>query len=42
VEDWLGKEGDELPKEEKQRLAEWLQNKSGLDIFYSEPVHRGA
>ena len=41
VDEWLGKDADDVTKEEKQRLAEWLQNKSGLDIFYYEPVTRG-
>lgn len=40
VEEWAGKEFDGLTKEEKQRLGEWLQNKSGLDIFFYEPPAR--
>lgn len=41
VDDWLGDDINAVTKEEKQRLAEWLQNKSGLDIFYHEPLTRG-
>ncbi len=41
VEDWLGEELLDTPKEEKELLAEQLQNKSGLDIFYYEPPAKG-
>src|SRR5262249_13369809 len=37
VEDWLGEKWMECPKEERELLAEQLQNKTGLDIFYHEP-----
>jgi hypothetical protein len=41
AEEWLGKEMDNLTKDERQKVAEWLQNKSGLDIFFYEPSVRG-
>ena len=41
VEDWLGENWMEFPKEEREVLAEQLQNKSGLDIFYHEPPGKG-
>jgi len=41
VEDWLGDHLIETPKEEREQLAERLQNKSGLDIFYHEPPPKG-
>lgn len=41
VEDWLGEELLETPKEERETLAERLQNKFGLDIFYHEPPPKG-
>jgi hypothetical protein len=41
VEDWLGEDLIETPKEEREELAERLQNKFGLDIFYHEPPPKG-
>jgi hypothetical protein len=41
VEEWLGAEFADIPKEEKEQLAEHLQNKLGLDIFYHEPPAKG-
>jgi hypothetical protein len=41
VEEWLGENWMEVPKEEREALAEQLQNKSGLDIFYHEPPGKG-
>jgi hypothetical protein len=41
VEEWLGENWMEFPKEEREQLAEHLQNKSGLDIFYHEPPGKG-
>jgi hypothetical protein len=41
VEDWLGEDLLETPKEEREELAERLQNKFGLDIFYHEPPPKG-
>ena len=41
VEDWLGEDLDSTPKDEKEQLAERLQNKLGLDIFYYEPPPKG-
>src|SRR5438876_3120536 len=37
VEEWLGDDLIETPKDEREGLAERLQNKFGLDIFYHEP-----
>jgi hypothetical protein len=42
VEDWLGEGFLDTPKEERELLAERLQNKLGLDIFYYEPPPKGA
>jgi hypothetical protein len=42
VEEWLGPDLLETPKEEKEQLAENLQNKSGLDIFFYEAPPKGA
>jgi hypothetical protein len=42
VDDWLGENVLEVPKEEREHLAEQLQNKSGLDIFFYEPPPKGA
>jgi hypothetical protein len=41
VEEWLGENWMEVPKEEREVLAEQLQNKVGLDIFYHEPPGKG-
>jgi hypothetical protein len=41
LEDWLGEDYLEVPKEERELLAEQLQNKLGLDIFYYEPPGKG-
>jgi hypothetical protein len=41
VDDWLGENLLETPKEEREQLAERLQNKFGLDIFYHEPPPKG-
>jgi hypothetical protein len=41
VEDWLGDDLLETSKEEREQLAERLQNKFGLDIFYYEPPPKG-
>jgi hypothetical protein len=41
VEDWLGEDLLTTPKDEKEQLAERLQNKLGLDIFYYEPPPKG-
>ena len=41
VEDWLGENWMEVPKEEREQLSEQLQNKAGLDIFYHEPPGKG-
>jgi hypothetical protein len=38
VEDWLGEELLDTPKDQREQLAEQLQNKLGLDIFYHEPA----
>lgn len=37
VEDWLGDDLLDTPKDEREQLSERLQNKLGLDIFYHEP-----
>jgi hypothetical protein len=37
VDDWLGDNLLATPKEEREKLAEALQDKSGLDVFYHEP-----
>src|SRR5262249_59477730 len=37
VEDWLGEDLLDTPKDEREELAERLQNKFGLDIFYHQP-----
>ncbi|HEV3446855.1 MAG TPA: hypothetical protein VG099_19610 [Gemmataceae bacterium] len=42
VEEWLGDDFLETPKEERELLAERLQNKLGLDIFYHEPPAKGS
>jgi hypothetical protein len=42
VEDWLGEEILKTPKDEKEALAESLQNKLGLDIFYMETPPKGS
>jgi hypothetical protein len=42
VEDWLGDDLIDTPKDEREKLAERLQNKLGLDIFYYEPPPKGA
>jgi len=41
MEDWLGEEILELPKEEREQMSEQLQNNLGLDIFYYEPPGKG-
>lgn len=41
VEEWLGEDLAAIPKDEKEQLAERLQNKLGLDIFYYEPPPKG-
>ena len=41
VEEWLGDCYADTPREERDLLAEQLQNKSGLDIFYYEPPAKG-
>jgi hypothetical protein len=41
VEEWLGDDLLETPKEERELLAERLQNKLGLDIFYQEAPVKG-
>jgi hypothetical protein len=41
VEEWLGENWMECPKEQREQLAEQLQNKTGLDIFYHEPPGKG-
>jgi hypothetical protein len=41
VDDWLGDDVLTVSKEEKELLAEQLQNKAGLDIFYYEPPPKG-
>ncbi|HLJ94673.1 MAG TPA: hypothetical protein VKU02_15915 [Gemmataceae bacterium] len=41
VEDWLGDDLLETPKDEREELSERLQNKFGLDIFYHEPPAKG-
>ena len=41
VEEWLGQDLASTPKDEKEQLAERLQNKLGLDIFYYEPPPKG-
>jgi hypothetical protein len=41
VEEWMGEKWMEFPKEEREQLAEQLQNKTGLDIFYHEPPGKG-
>ena len=41
VEEWLGDDLIETPKDEREGLAERLQNKFGLDIFYHEPPPKG-
>ena len=42
VEDWLGDDIAKTPKDEKEALAESLQNKLGLDIFYMETPPKGS
>ena len=42
VEDWLGDDLLDTPKDEREQLAEMLQNKLGLDIFYHEPPAKGS
>ena len=42
VEDWLGDEIAKTPKDAKEALAESLQNKLGLDIFYMEAPPKGS
>jgi hypothetical protein len=41
VEEWLGDDYADTPKEERELLAERLQDKSGLDVFYHEPPGKG-
>jgi hypothetical protein len=41
VEEWLGDDLLETPKDEREQLADHLQNKNGLDIFYYEPPPKG-
>jgi hypothetical protein len=41
VEEWLGENWMDCPKDEREQLAEQLQNKTGLDIFYHEPPGKG-
>ncbi len=41
VEEWLGDDLNETPKDEREQLAERLQNKLGLDIFYQEAPSKG-
>jgi len=41
VEEWLGDELMDTPRDEKDLLSERLQNKLGLDIFYYEPPPKG-
>lgn len=41
VDDWLGEDLPNVPKDEREQLAERLQNKHGLDIFYYEPPPKG-
>ncbi len=41
VEDWLGDDLLETPKDTREELSERLQNKLGLDIFYHEPPAKG-
>jgi hypothetical protein len=42
VEDWLGEDIVKTPKDAKEALAESLQNKLGLDIFYMETPPKGS
>jgi hypothetical protein len=41
VEDWYGEEMANVSKDEREQLIERLQDKSGLDIFYYEPLGKG-
>ncbi len=41
VEEWLGEDLLTTPKDERELLAERLQNKLGLDIFFHEPPAKG-
>jgi hypothetical protein len=41
VEDWLGDDLLETAKDEREELADRLQNKFGLDIFYHEAPAKG-
>jgi len=41
VEDWLGKAADTMDKKEKEDLADSLQSKWGLDVFYYGPAKLG-
>ncbi len=42
VEEWLGDRFTEVPKDEREKIAEELQNKSGLDVFFYEPPPKGS
>lgn len=42
VEEWVGESALDIPKEEREALAESLQNKLGLDIFYMETPPKGS
>jgi hypothetical protein len=42
VDEWLGDDLAATPKEEREKLAEALQDKSGLDVFYHEPPAKGS
>jgi hypothetical protein len=42
VDEWLGEDLVATPKEEREKLAESLQDKSGLDVFYHEPPPKGS
>jgi hypothetical protein len=41
IEEWIGKGADQMDKKEKESLAEALQSKWGLDMFYHGPVKIG-
>jgi hypothetical protein len=41
VDDWLGEDQATIAKDEREQLAERLQNKLGLDVFFHEPPAKG-
>jgi hypothetical protein len=41
VEDWIGKAAETMDKKDKEKLAESLQSKWGLDLFYHGPARVG-